>query len=251
VITEPLFLGTLTPYAIVLACCAAGGLWLSSLLNKGILTHLIDGGTIIALVSVLGGRISFVLLNIAYYQDHLLEIPQLWLGGLSWPGALLGAVLSVLLVHWIWKESLGELADSYLPLLGLLAVGAWLAGWGAGIGYGPGTDAWFGIPVRDIFGTVEKRWPLPVLGAVLSGAWTAGAILYPLRRHHPAGTRGLLGAAGLLAINALVSFFRVDPAPELLGLRLESWLSLLFLAAFWGGYYLLIKDKIDHEEAGT
>lgn len=205
----------------------------------------------IALVSLLGSRVSYVLLNFAYFQDHLLEIPQPWLGGLNWPGALVGAVLSVFLVHWIWKEPLGELADSYLPLLGTLALGAWLAGWGVGIGYGPGTDAWFGIPVKDIFGTVAKRWPLPILGALLSGVWTAGVILYPLQRKRPAGTRALLGAAGLLAINAGISFFRVDPAPELLGLRLESWLSLLFLAAFGGGYYLLTRDRTDHEETGT
>jgi prolipoprotein diacylglyceryltransferase len=216
-----------------------------------LLSHLIDGGLIISLVSLLGSRASYVLLNFNYFQDHLLEIPQLWLGGLSWPGALLGAVFSVFLVHWIWNEPLGELADSYLPLRCMLELGTWLAGWGAGIGYGPGTDAWFGIPVKDIFGTIEKRWPLPVLGAFLSGAWTAGVILYPLQRKRPAGTRGLLGAAGLLAILAGISFFRVDPAPELLGLRLESWLSLLFFAAFCGGYYFIAKDKTDHEEAGT
>ncbi len=78
-ITEPLLLGTITPYALVLAVCAGLGLYLSYLLNKGVLTHLIDGGIVMLLVSVLGSRISFVLLNFTHFQDHPLEIPQLWL----------------------------------------------------------------------------------------------------------------------------------------------------------------------------
>jgi len=203
------------------------------------------------LVSVLGSRLSFVLLNFAYYQDHPLEIPQFWLGGMYWPGALLGAVLAIFLVRWIWKESLGELVDCYLPLLGMVAVGVWLAEWGTGIGYGPQIGAWFGIPVKDIFGTIEKRWPLPILGALLSTVWTAGVILFPLKRQRPEGTRGLLGAAGLMAVTVGISFLRVDPAPVLLGFRLDSWLSLLFLAAFCGGWYLLTKEQTDHEQSGT
>lgn len=246
VITQPLFLGTLTPYAIILSCCAALGLYLCRVLNREELAHLVDGGLIVVGLSAIGARLSYVLVNLGYYRGHLLEIPQFWQGGLSWPGALAGAALAVPLVHWIWKESLGELADGYLPLLGTLAVGIWLAGWGAGLGYGPAADAWFGIPVQDIFGVAERRWPLPILGAALSGAWTAGAILVPLRRRHPGGSRALLGLGGLLAINALLSFLRVDPAPLLLGLRWETWISLAALAAVGSGYYLLTRElRID------
>jgi phosphatidylglycerol:prolipoprotein diacylglycerol transferase len=247
VITQPLFLGTLTPYAILLSCCAGLGLYLSFLVNKGDLPHLIDGGIVLVFVSALGSRLSFVLLNFDYYKDHLLEIPQFWLGGMSWPGAILGAALSVFLIHWIWKEPLGELTDSYLPLLGTLVLGIWLAGWGAGIGYGPKTEAWFGIHVKDIFGTVEKRWPMPILGALLSGVWTVGVMLFPLKRQRPAGTRGLLGIFGLLAVNALLSFFRVDPAPSWLGLRLESWISLVLLAVVLAGFIYLTKEEIGQE----
>jgi prolipoprotein diacylglyceryltransferase len=249
VITQPLFLGTLTPYAIILSGCAGLGLYLSYLLDKRGLPHLIDGGLVVVLLSALGSRLSFILLNMNYYKDHLLEIPQFWLGGLTWPGALLGLVLSVFLVHWIWKEPLGELADSYLPLLGMLVMGIWLAGWGSGIGYGPKTEAWFGIPVADIFGSTERRWPLPILGAVFSGAWTAGMILFPLKRNRSAGIRGLMGVSGLLVINGVISFFRVDPAPSLLGLRQESWVSWIAAAAFWGIIYFLTKEETNHEAA--
>jgi prolipoprotein diacylglyceryltransferase len=248
VITQPLALGIFTPYAIILSICAALGLLLSKLLNGKDLPHLLDGGLGLVFLSLVGARLSFVLTNLAYYKEHLLEIPQLWLGGLSWPGAILGAVLSVFLIHWIWKEPPGELADSYLPLLGIVTLGVWLVSWGAGISYGPSTNAWFGIPVRDIFGMTEKHWPLPILGGFLSGAWVAGVIFFPLKRQRLAGTRAILGLAGVIAINGLLSFFRVDPAPALLGLRLETWICLLLLTAAGAAYYLLTRQEADRGE---
>ncbi len=251
VITQPLVLGTFTLYAILISGCAGLGLYLSHLLSKQDLPFLIDGGIGLVLVSLLGSRLSFALFNFAYYKDHLLEVPQFWLGGLSWPGAFLGAVLSILLIHWIWKEPPGVLADSYLPLLGTLAVGIWLAGWGTGIGYGPATQAWFGVPVKDVFGETVRRWPFPILGALSSAGWVGGAILFPLKRQSPPGTRGLLGLAGLLAINALISFFRVDPAPRTLGLRWESWISLALLAAVGVGIYFLTKENTNYESTGS
>jgi prolipoprotein diacylglyceryltransferase len=251
VITHPLFLGTFTLYGILLSCCAALGLFLSDLLDKSDLPHLTDGGLVMIAVSLFGSRLSYVLVNFSYYQDHWLEIPQFWVGGLSWPGALLGAALSIFLIHWIWKQPSGELADSFLPLLGVLVVGIWLTGWGAGIGYGPRTDAWFGIPTADLFGSIERRWPLPILGALLSGAWITIVILFPLKRQRSPGTRCLLGVIGLLVINSAISAFRVDPAPRLLGLRLESWISILALIASGIGLYFLKKERTHYEPSDS
>ncbi len=246
-----MLLGSFTLYGILLSCCAALGLFLSEMLDKSDLPHLIDGGLVIVGASLFGSRLSYVLVNFSYFQDHWLEIPQFWLGGLSWPGALLGSALSIFLIHWIWKQPSGELADSFLPLLGVLVVGIWLTGWGSGIGYGPRTDAWFGIPTPDLFGSIERRWPLPILGAFLSGAWSAIVILFPLKRQRSAGTRGLLGLFGLLVINAVISFFRVDPAPWLLGLRMESWISILALIAAGIGLYFLTKDRTHDEPSDS
>lgn len=246
-----MFLGTFTLYGILLSCCAALGLFLSDLLDNSDLPHLIDGGLVMVAVSLLGSRLSYMLVNFSYYQTHWLEIPQIWLGGLSWPGALLGAALSIFLIHWIWKQPAGELADSFLPLLGVLVVGIWLTGWGAGIGYGPRTDAWFGIPAANLLGSIERRWPLPVFGAILSGAWTAIVILFPLKRQRSPGTRGLLGVFGLLVVNAVISFFRVDPVPRLLGLRMESWISILALIAAGIGLYFLTKNWAHYEPSDS
>lgn len=245
-IIKPLLWGTFTPYAMILAACAALGVMLSWLLAGKDRKGFVDGGIILAVSILIGSRLSFIVRDFSYFQGHPLEIPQFWLGGLSWPGAVLGAAAGILLVHLIWKEPLGELIDSYLAFFGLLAAGIWLAGWGSQSGYGPTTGSWLGIPVRDIFGQVRVRWPLPILGAALSAVWTAGVIFYPLKRRLNPGFRGMLGAAGLVFINGAASFFRVDPAPSLWGLRQESWLSLLLFAGALL-YFYLIRPKDDHE----
>jgi prolipoprotein diacylglyceryltransferase len=246
VIIKPLLLGTFTPYAIILSACAALGLLLSWLLGGKDQEHFVDGGIILALLMLIGARLALVVRDFSYFQERPIEIPQLWLGGLSWFGTVLGAAAGILLVHLIWKEPLGELVDSYLAFYGLMAAGIWLTGWGSQSGYGPTTESWFGIPVKDIFGQVKNRWPLPILGGVLSAAWTAGVIFFPLKRRMNPGFRGMMGVAGLILINGIASFFRVDPAPSLWGLRYESWLSILLFAGTLLYFYLIRpKDRND------
>lgn len=236
-IIQPLVLGTFTPYAIILSACGALGIYLSWLLAGRDREGHLDGGILLVLLVLVGSRLSFVIRNLPYFLDNPLEIPQFWLGGLSWPGAILGAAVGLVLVHLIWKEPLGELIDSYLALYGTLAVGIWLLSWGSSTGYGPLTESWFGITVRDIFGMEKKRWPLPLIGAILSAGWTAGVIFIPLKRQLKAGFRGLLGISGLILLNGVISFLRVDPAPNLWGLRVESWISILFFALCLAYFY--------------
>jgi len=233
-------------YSIILSTCAALGLFLSWWLAKDESHFLLDAGLGIIFISLLGARIGFVFRNLTYFLTHAIEIPQFWLGGLSWPGALIGAVLALVGVHLIWKEPLGELADGYLPLLGLIATGIWLAGWGTGTGYGPQTKAWFGILVQDSFGLISKRWPMPILGAFLSTLWITGVILFPLKRTRKPGFRSMLGIVGLVSINGLISFFRVNPAPVLWGLRWESWISLVIVVLVVIIY--LVVRKIEKNE---
>ena len=117
---------------------------------------LLDTGLAALIVSLIGARTGYVLRNLSYFKINPIEVPQFWLGGLSWPGALIGFGLTLVAVHMIRKEPLGELSDSYLPLLGLMVLAAWLTSWGAGVGYGYLVDAWYGLPVRDIAGLVSK-----------------------------------------------------------------------------------------------
>lgn len=244
-ITQPLFLGTFSLYAIILSGLAALGLFLSWWLAEDKRTFILDAGIGIIFISLLGARTGFVLRNLAYFLDNPGQMPQFWLGGLSWPGAFIGAGLAFACIHLIWKEPLRELADNYLPLVGVMAFSVWTLSWGSGIGYGPEVDAWFGIPVKDLYGFSLKRWPLPLLGALLSGGWIAGVILFPIKRQRDPGFRALVGMAGLLAINGMISFFKVDPAPVLWGLRWESWFSLIVLIIFLIYFLITRTDETD------
>ncbi len=245
-ITQTILGGFLTPYAIILSLSAAAGLGLSIWLYQGEKVFLLSAGLLVLAFSLAGGRVGFVLRNLAYFKNNLADIPQLWLGGLSWPGALLGAAISVLFVHWIWKESPGEVADSLLPLFCLVLLTIWMTGWGGGIGYGPETEAWFGIRVQDQFGLISHRWPLPILGAVFSTLWILGVFFFPLKRTIWDGFRMLVSIAGAAGINLVISVFRVDPAPRWMGLRWESWFSVLFLLIALGSVFFL-KDNQTHD----
>jgi prolipoprotein diacylglyceryltransferase len=230
-ITEPLLGTFITPYALILSLSAVAGLAITIWLFREEKILLLDTGIAVLAVSLLGARSGYIIQNYSYFIENLIKIPQFWLGGLSWPGGLLGSVVALTAIHLIWKEPLGEMADRLLPLFGMMVVAVWLTGWGAGIGYGPVTDSWIGIPVRDQVGLLTWRWPLPILGALISAGWVVGAILFPLKKNHNAGSRALIAVIGVTGINFICSIFRVDPAPIFLGLRWESWFSVLFVVA--------------------
>ena len=153
----------------------------------------VDAGIGVAFGALVGARAGFVLRNWGYFQNHAPEIPQIWLGGLAWPGAAIGGILALVAIGLTTKHHLGKLADALLPLLGTLTVSLWLANWVDGNAYGPLTDGWWGVPISDQFGEVARRWPLSAFGATLSGAlvfvaewlgarWRQKSLRKPLRK---------------------------------------------------------------------
>ena len=244
-IAEPLLWGLFPLYSIILALSAAAGLGISAWLAEDRKRLLVEAGMGILVASLLGARSGYVIRNFPYFLEHAGQITQFWLGGLTWPGALIGAGAGLWGAHRIMKEPIGEMADNLLPLFGILIVAIWITGWGIGIGYGPPTDAWFGIPVKDIFGLRDFRWPIPIIGGLLSGGWIAGSILVPLKRTKGPGFRAVLGLTGIIAINGLISLFRVDPAPILFGLRWETWISFLILGGI-AGFFVLKRRSLNN-----
>ena len=97
--------------------------------------------------ALLGARAAYVLVNWGHFQANLAEIPQLWLGGYSAFGALVGGLLGVIAASAVLRLALGQLADGLLPLLPPLIVCAWLGCWLAGSDYGaPAPGAWWALP---------------------------------------------------------------------------------------------------------
>ncbi|RLD11880.1 MAG: hypothetical protein DRI56_00005 [Chloroflexota bacterium] len=209
----------------------------------------IDVGIGVSIGALLGARAGFILRNWGYFQSHVPEIPQIWLGGLAWSGAVIGAFLTLWAVSLTTKHHLGKLADTMLPLLGTLAASLWLANWVNGNTYGPLTNSWWGLPITNQFGEIARRWPLSAFGAILSGVLVFGAEWARGRWWTNIPGRGaILGTFGLSLTTLIISLFRVNPAPRLWGLRWESWFAILFTIAAAVVFFVIGKDVEGAEE---
>jgi prolipoprotein diacylglyceryltransferase len=181
-----------------------------------------------------GGRLAHVAAAWPYYSERLLDIPQVWLGGLSGPGALCGGLLAIGLLAVFTRQKLGALADGYLPLAAALVVSAWLACWADGTVYGPETAGWWGLPARDEWGEISRRAPLQMVGACLS----LGVFWYA-ERHRDSKRPGLAASLALFGLGLLIlatAWLRADLSPTWAGLRPEAWgglgFTLLAVAAY-------------------
>lgn len=215
---------------------------------KEIPVHL-DAGLAAVLGGLVGGRIAYGIVHFAYFRDHLVDLILLPLGGLSWPGAVIGVVLALWVVALLRKQSVLALVDALLPMATTVAISAWLACWLGGFAYGQTLDAWWAIPSRDEWGVMAARLPVQLLGAIL----TLG-LLWLVEWRQPskavAGQMALRWALGFSLIMLFLTWLRADPAPLWLGLRLDAWAAILFLGFSTAGLYFFetrIKDFVEKE----
>jgi prolipoprotein diacylglyceryltransferase len=184
--------------------------------------HYLDAAVAALFIALVSSRAFSVIAARGYYGSHLAEIPQVWLGGLSSIGALVGAVLSIFILALGWKLPAGLFADLLFPLAGMLGITSWLGCWFNACSYGPPSSAWWALPARDEWGVIAPRIPVQLMGAILTLAivwlmdWAARRWVIP----------GLAASLGLFGISALLfalSYLRADPVPIWQGLRQEAW----------------------------
>jgi phosphatidylglycerol:prolipoprotein diacylglycerol transferase len=212
-------------FSLLVGLGACAGLaWIAWRAPKKEALQRVDAGLWVLFGGLCGGRIVYCAIHWPYYQSQPWEILQVHLGGLSWPGALLGGFVALVLYARLAHVQLGVLADALLPMLVPLAVGAWLGCWLDGCAYGPLTPAGWGIPARDEWGVVEYRLPVQLLGALfIIGCFL---LLENFTKNSRPGLYASLGFLGLSLILFGLSFLRADPAPLWRGLRLEAWAAL-------------------------
>lgn len=231
-------------YAVLVGLGAALGLWqVIQAAPPALETKRARQGLGLLLGGLLGARLGYVLLHWNYYRLHLLEAPQVWLGGLVWYGALAGALLALLVIFLLGGERLAELADGLTPLLPPLTILIWLACWTAGCAYGMTAEgAWWGLPAADETGVVARRLPLQVLAALtlalLYGALELRLSLWSVTPV-PSGGRACLTLLALMLHTFLFSLLRADPALRRLGLRVDSWAALVFALPALAGWLAL------------
>jgi phosphatidylglycerol:prolipoprotein diacylglycerol transferase len=111
--------------------------------------HLLDLVAVLVLSGLLGARLFYVVLNAAYYRQHLLDALKIWEGGLVFYGGFIAAAVTGVFFVRRWRLSLGSVADCLAPAI---AVGQAIGRWGcffAGCCYGRATSIPWAVRYQD------------------------------------------------------------------------------------------------------
>jgi prolipoprotein diacylglyceryltransferase len=218
------------PFSILLAVGSLAGLLMAIWrAPKKEISRYLDAGIWVLFGALLVSRAVAVAANWSYYHSHLLEIFQVWLGGLSAIGALAGGLVAVICLAVLWKLPAGRLADTLLPLAGTLAIAGWLGCWLSGVSYGSPSNAWWAVPTRDEWGVLAQRVPVQLIGAVLTLVfiWLLDQFSHRLPMPGVSASIGLFGLSGIIFV---LSFIRADPSLLWYGVRPEAWGSIILMA---------------------
>ena len=221
-------------FSLLIAFGSTLGLfWVAQQISRKEIRAIFSTGIWTLFGAAIVGRALFILVHWAYFRIYPIEIPQIWLGGISWPGAVAGGILTVAIFSAINKQNFAEVLDAMIPLLTTLTVSAWLGCWINGCIYGPETHAWWGVPARDEWGEFATRWPLQAFGALLSILIALGVDQARDRGWLPVpGFAAALQTGGIALTLLWAAALRVDPVPQWRHLGLDTWtaLGLLFLS---------------------
>ena len=204
--------------------------------NQQTLPHWQDAALTTLAGGWLGARLSFVLLHWNYFAERPSELLQLWQGGLTAYGGLVGGLVGLWLWCWWRKRPFLPYATLFSPALLLLITTGWAACWFEGCAYGATTTLGpFATNLPDTFGVFAVRYQTQLLGFALNLLLLAALAHLQTRKlaHLPLFPLTLI-AANLIHFG--LTFLRGDTAPLLFGWRLDSWLALLFAI---GGVMLL------------
>jgi prolipoprotein diacylglyceryltransferase len=200
----------------------------------------VNRGLLLLLGCLFGARAVYVLERWPYYQVQKAEIIQLLNGGLSAAGAIAGGIVALVLIAFVQRTALFQLADDLILLVPPLAVSIWLGCWLAGCAYGPLVlpDVWWGVPAADESGLVSTRLPLQPLAAaiLLASFWLLESRLAPA--HPRAGQLASLGCL-VLGLNLVIFLLlRSEPARLWWSVPLDVWVAAVLcliglVSAIW------------------
>jgi phosphatidylglycerol:prolipoprotein diacylglycerol transferase len=195
--------------------------------------YLLDAILAAVVAGVLAARLGYVLINWIYYQDHLAEVPRLWLGGLNWQAGLVGGSIGA----WLMARRHG----SAWQMLDLLAIGTalavcfgWIGSYLSATAYGkelfPGQPFFFlAIDAPDWYGLTNPRWPTQIIGAL--GSLLLFLLLWFTRQKTwQEGVRFWLFIAAYSLGACVLGFTRGADVPLVGGWRIDQVLDALL----WG-----------------
>ena len=196
---------------------------------------------------VVGARLYHVITD----AKPLSEWIEIWNGGLGIPGAIAGGAIGALL--FIRNRDLPKnlTIDAIVPAIPLAqAIGRWGNWWNQEL-YGKPTDLPWGLEIDEAhrvagYADVETFHPT----FLYESLWNLGivAVLLWIDRRGLLKTGKLVWVyTGLYAIGRLwIEAIRIDPATEILGLRVNLWLMGLILLV---SAYMLRNARADKNDA--
>lgn len=238
-------------FSLLMAIGSSVGLWrIAKQSEEKHRRFYLDVGLWVLLAALIGARIAYTVGQWAYFRRNVIEIFELYRGGLSWPGALAGGVLALFVLARKRKMPAGVLADVLLPLGASLAVSAWMGSWLTGYAYGIESSSWWTLPAVDEWGVVSERWPVQLVGALLTLSlfWL---VEKKRRSFRLPGQAACIYMIGVSVVMFALTYLRADPMPVWNGLRWDAWAAILF-AAFGLLSLLAINNfKLDESESSV
>jgi prolipoprotein diacylglyceryltransferase len=235
-------------FALMIGSGASLGLWqVARNAPKRQAERWVSAGLWMLAAALVGARLVFVLFHLEAYSNRPFEAFAFWFGGLEWPGAVFGGLLSLNAIAHRTSTSLRVTADRLSPMIAPLLVTGWLGCLPGGCAYGPLAPgrAWWGLPVMDETGMVSPRLPLQLLAA-LAGLAVYGWLEFKPPNWTMPGQKALVMQFGLATNLLIFSILRADPIPNWLGFRADFWLAAVFMlltSLFWG---MTSNRKISH-----
>lgn len=208
-------------------------------------TAFVDCLTGVILGALIGGRALHVILNEVYFQVHPDQIIRL--DGLEWRGAVIGGLMTLLLIAHLHRLPLSYVTDWSAPLLPLMAVAGCLGCTAGGCLVGAEVrsladfPSWLVAETPNIYAITAPRLNLPGIGAALCTLILLLLIVvYDLKLLK--GGRMWLCLLCLGLVMGGLSLFQAEYVPVWGGLRADSVLDL-FLAGFGLGALLWSQVK--------
>jgi len=180
----------------------------------------------IAMGVILGGRIGYILFyDLSYYLSNPFSIVEVWQGGMSFHGGLLGVTLAMWLFARKTKKSLFEVADFVAPLI---PIGLFTGRVGNFINselWGKVTDSPLGMSVFDPqLQQMVQKYPTQLLQAFLEGLVLFTILYLYTRKPRPAGSVAGLFLVGYGVFRFIAEFYRMPDAQ--LGYLAWNWLTM-------------------------
>jgi prolipoprotein diacylglyceryl transferase len=187
-------------------------------------------------LGVVGARLYHVATDYERYEDDLVRILQIWKGGLSIWGALGGGVLGFFLYARRNRLPLPDLLDCVAPGLAAAQAIGRLGNWFNQELFGKPTDLPWGLeiaPEHRPAGYIQDETFHPAF--LYEALWNVGvvaALLWAERRFRLRHGQVFLLYGALYCVGRFwIELLRIDPAREVLGLRVNVWTTIVVFAA--------------------